>query len=244
MLLDKGANVNAQGGRYGTVANGFAFKGHTDLLRFIVDHNNVNLHLADTHGRTTLILAARGGHIETFKYLVSQGMDFTTSDAKGDNLISFASSGGSLAVLNLLLEQKPELASRQGRWSPLHWACKAGKAEVVELLIARGWKSERFTVAELQGDWTPLAIAVFHGHRGMVASLSEHCQAALGVGDISAYITGGTHGGAWCDGCFHDLYGPRFRCRTCLNFDYCFMCKSPLEHLHENHDWDRIEPPV
>lgn len=28
---------------------------------------------------------------------------------------------------------------------------------------------------------------------------------------------------------------PKFYCNTCLKIDYCIMCKSSFEHLHEDH---------
>ena len=35
-----------------------------------------------------------------------------------------------------------------------------------------------------------------------------------------------------------DIYGPRFRCRTCYDFDFCFMCKLTSEKTHAEHAWD------
>lgn len=40
-----------------------------------------------------------------------------------------------------------------------------------------------------------------------------------------------------------EIIGPRYRCRKCLDFDYCFMCRPFLGHLHQGHRWDVIYPP-
>ena len=41
-----------------------------------------------------------------------------------------------------------------------------------------------------------------------------------------------------------DIYGPRFKCSECNDFDYCFMCKYTSEQkgLHPDHGWKCIEP--
>ena len=174
MLLENGAyrDINSIECRYGTIANMFAFNGYTDLLRFAVQRNNANVHHTDSHNRTLLYLAARGGHEDTFHYLVGQGLVFTTSDAKGKGFISYAASGRSLEFLSAVLEQGLKLPFRPGHWSPLHWACRVADAKVVELLFVEGWKC-------VQGEWTPLSIAVFYGNRDMLASLSENARAYL-----------------------------------------------------------------
>ena len=91
----------------------------------------------------------------------------------------------------------------EGRWTPLHWACRAGRAGFVESLIARNFSGTSVAVPDMQGEWTPLAIAVFYGHSGMLQKLSAMSQVALGFeGDI-ACSKGQQYGGAWCNACFY-----------------------------------------
>ncbi|KAJ4341544.1 hypothetical protein N0V95_007190, partial [Ascochyta clinopodiicola] len=205
-LLLKNEVYSAVDGRdsmFGTIANTLSHEGYTDLLRSIVEHNNANLHLADSHNRTPLLVAAKGGHTQTVKYLVAQGMAVKTEDAKGDGLISYAASSGSLDVVHEILALEPELISPQGHWSPLHWACRAGNAEIVETLIAKGFESGSVKVTDMQGEWSPLAVAILHGNKSMIADLSGPSQAVLGVRDVDACVEGGWQNGAWCNGCFH-----------------------------------------
>jgi ankyrin repeat protein len=187
----------------GTIANMLTYKGHTDLLRSIIKHNNANVHAADSHNRTPLLLAARGGHIQSLKYLLSLGLALSTLDGKGDVLISYAASSGSSDVVDAVLALECKPASRSVNWSPLHWAYRAGHAKPVETLIDRGFKSASVRVTAVPGEWTPLAIAVFHGNMSMLADLSEPIRAALGVMNADACIEGDQHNGASCDGCFH-----------------------------------------
>ncbi|KAH8702902.1 ankyrin repeat domain-containing protein [Phaeosphaeriaceae sp. PMI808] len=241
LLVDKGANVNAQGGPYGSFLNLLAFKGHTSLLRMVYEHNHAMRNLLDSHGRTALQLAASGGKLDAFDYLIRLGLDLNIEDAKGDRLLHYASLGGSLQILNALFDKDLISSSQSGRWSPLYWACRSGNPNVVERLIREGLRSECITIPQPEGQWDPVSIAIFHGNRTMLDKLSASCRTALDTGADAVRLQGRRQGDYWCNGCCHDIYGPRFHCRICPDFDYCFMCKPFLDHLHENHEWDCVE---
>jgi ankyrin repeat protein len=208
LLLDKGANVNCLGGWYGSFLNILAFQGYTHLLRLVYEQYHAIRNLVDSHGRTALQLAARNGHIDTFKYLISLGLDPETEDAKGDRLLHYASSGSSLQVLNVVLEESPTSSPQSGHWTPLHWACRTGNPDVVERLIKEGLRSECVTLRQPEGQWSPISIAIFHGNGKILEGLSASCRSLLSAGaDLSAANTvqfsGKRHGGYWCNGCFH-----------------------------------------
>ncbi|RXM97207.1 Integrin-linked protein kinase [Acipenser ruthenus] len=57
-------------------------------------------------------------------------------------------------------------------FSPLHWACREGRCNVVDMLIMRG---ARINVMN-RGDDTPLHLASSHGHRDIVTKLIQ-CKA-------------------------------------------------------------------
>lgn len=144
--------------------------------------------------------------METFRFLSSQSLAYNAEDAKGDDLISFASCGGSLDTLEAVLEMagQPlyELYQPSG-WTPLHWACRAGHANVVESLLARGLRSESIAASDLQGNWTPIAIAMFFGNKTMVEALKETSHSALEVRELDVYSTGISHSGYTCNGCLY-----------------------------------------
>ncbi|XP_064000171.1 integrin-linked protein kinase isoform X1 [Pogoniulus pusillus] len=54
-------------------------------------------------------------------------------------------------------------------FSPLHWACREGRASLVDMLIMRG---ARINVLN-RGDDTPLHLAASHGHRHIVQKLLQ-----------------------------------------------------------------------
>ncbi|XP_030055577.1 integrin-linked protein kinase-like [Microcaecilia unicolor] len=55
-------------------------------------------------------------------------------------------------------------------FSPLHWACREGRSNVVDMLIMRG---ARINVMN-RGDDTPLHLAASHGHRDIVQKLIQY----------------------------------------------------------------------
>lgn len=203
LLLRKGAYTSSRGriATYETIINLFAFKGLTESLRFLVEHHNVDLRRADTHGRTLLHFAARGGYVDTCRFLAAQGVDVSALDAKGDNIVDFAASSGSKEILDWMLTH--DVAPSEESWSPLHWACRAGGAELVECLITRGLRGGSVVVPEMQGEWPPLAIAVSHGHGEMLGKLSEASQAALDFESGNAFLERERQGSVTCDACFH-----------------------------------------
>jgi ankyrin repeat protein len=202
-LLKHGSGVNSLDAHYGSILNLFVFKGYTELLRIAYEQHQADKHLKDLQNRTPLQLAARGGHMDAFLYLLHLGLDPTVEDAKGDGLISYASSGGSLDVLDAAFKETSNFSSQIRNWSPLHWACRAGVPDVVERLIKEGANSGCVTVAQPEGRWSPLSIAIFHGKEEMLENLSTSCISLLSAEANAVRLDGERHGGYWCNGCLH-----------------------------------------
>ncbi|KAJ4286524.1 hypothetical protein N0V90_013224 [Kalmusia sp. IMI 367209] len=203
LLLAAGSDVDCRNHLYGSFLNLLAFKGYTDLLRLAYEQYNANLHVVDFHGRTLLQLAARGGHFDTFQYLISLDVDSITNDASGGGLLRYASSGGSIQILDAVLSIKSEPSSIRNHWSPLHWACRAGNCEVVERLIQEGVQGDCVPVLQPEGQWSPASIAIFHGNKEMLEKLSATCKSLLIDESDATKPHGERHGGAWCNGCLH-----------------------------------------
>lgn len=201
LLLEHGAYSAANGldRAHETIASLFAFSGLIEALRYVIRHYNVDLHQTDTYGRTLLQWVARGGHDDTYKFLIAQGLHLSASDAKIDSLLNCAASGGSVGILDMMATQKP--APSVGYWSPLHWACRSGNVQMIDSLITRGFKEKSVSVPELEGEWTPLAIAVFHKISGKF--LSKGCKEVLSFEIDRDLLESKYHTGARCDGCFH-----------------------------------------
>lgn len=83
----------------------------------------------------------------------------------------FAPAPGALRMMPVMpgpggtAEQSPLPSRRDDHgFSPLHWACREGRSNVVDMLIMRG---ARINVMN-RGDDTPLHLAASHGHRDIV----------------------------------------------------------------------------
>ncbi|PQE33805.1 ankyrin repeat protein [Rutstroemia sp. NJR-2017a WRK4] len=207
LLLSNGANINYLGGLYGSVLNTLAFKGHTDILRFAYEQCHAIKNLEDSHKRATIQLAARGGHVSTFKFLTALGLDHRTKDAKGDSLLHYASSGNSLRIVKLVLDDNPiSDHCHDGHWTPLHWACRAGNPRVIEHLVKAGFRNELVTTAQPDFQWTPMSIAVFHGIDMKMAGLSTSCRSLLDTKVFfDKYLYGKNPRHATCDSCLFSL---------------------------------------
>ena len=203
LLLEAGSDPKSLNSDYGSSLHLLALNGHTDILRLIYDQYYGTPLLLDLHGRTPLQLAARGGHFDAFQYLLSVGFDPAITDGKGENLLHYASSGGSMEILNAVLHMDCVSQTQSEHWSPIHWACREGNTHLVERLIEEGIHSDSVTVPEPEGQWSPISIAIFHGKGKMLEELSEHSMSLLDNGEDAVRLSGKCYEGYWCDGCFY-----------------------------------------
>jgi ankyrin repeat protein len=215
-LLENGAYASANGldPQFGTIVNLLAYYGFTDSIRFCHEKLGADLFLSEPCGRTPLLLAARGGHIDTFQYLVDQGLDPAAIDGKGDGLICYAAASGSLGILEAAFKtgltgedteapNKFPAVFETPHWTALHWACRAGSAALVERLLEKGLRSKCVTVSEPQSIWSPLAIAIFHGNEKMLEELSPSSRSLLGTRENTSQQRGKTHSNMRCTGCLY-----------------------------------------
>ncbi|KAF2856939.1 hypothetical protein T440DRAFT_438129 [Plenodomus tracheiphilus IPT5] len=145
LLLDKGAEANAQGGHfgnggyYGNALQAASFEGHEVVVRLLLDKGaNVN---------------AQGGHF--------------------GNALQAAAYTGNNAILERLIE-KDSIRQLQDPYDRtlLWWAAAGGRTTTVQVLISRYNYDSR--IADKFGR-TPLWIATKKGHRAVSELLSEEC---------------------------------------------------------------------
>lgn len=56
-------------------------------LELAVEHGSIDVNLRNKDGETAIMQAAKGGHAESFEYLMSKGADLTLTDKDGKNLL-------------------------------------------------------------------------------------------------------------------------------------------------------------
>jgi ankyrin repeat protein len=102
MLLNQGADVNAQGGRYGNAMHAAAYGGHTEILDLLIMNCNIS-QLQDYYGRTLLWWAAAGGEAATVEALIHKhNIDPQTADNFRRRPFWIALKKGHSAALKLL----------------------------------------------------------------------------------------------------------------------------------------------
>jgi ankyrin repeat protein len=217
LLLESGAYSSANGldPQFGTIMNLFAFHGYTDSIRFYHEKTNADLFLTELYGRTPLLLAARGGHIDTFQYLIEQGLDPFATDVKRDGLICYAAGSNLTEMIEAVFNtfqttKKPNsndglcTLSESSYWTPLHWACRAGNFELLEQLVEKGFRSRCVTTTQPQDDWSPLDVARYHGNEEMLNRLSASCVSILDAGGSATRSCGKSRGKTYlCSLCLH-----------------------------------------
>ena len=80
-------------------------------LELAVEHGHIDVNLRNKDGETPIMQAAKGGHVESFEYLMNKGADLTITDKDGKNLLhKLAESrdglqdADSIKIKNLLIE--------------------------------------------------------------------------------------------------------------------------------------------
>jgi len=164
LLLDNGANPNAQVSAPGEPADGLtpllaaAAEDHTDIAQLLLAHK-ADPNIADSTGETPLLRAVRGRNKELVKLLLANHAEVNRQDAHGLTPLGYAVLNLDTAIAVALLDAKadPNPKDPQGQ-TPLHYAVRNGPQggrEMVELLLAKGADPN---VRDNSGN-TPLALA-------------------------------------------------------------------------------------
>ncbi|MCJ1391416.1 hypothetical protein MMC18_004280 [Xylographa bjoerkii] len=245
ILLDKGADVNAQ------------VHGYDKVVQILVDRGAESR--KDIKGRTPLHLVSATGRMRMVEKLLSSEFDPTVLDTQGRNSLHHAAALGSIEVVNYFLKEglDPSLPDRDG-WTSLHWAAKKGSVDTIRTLEAAG---TRPTIEAIHGR-TPQAIAVFHHNEypstSTVTAAHGDAKTELAVeqninlSDVAVdsidnehkVSPGAWHKGVFCDGCLMNIYGTRYKCLDCQNFDYCFKCKYSSNETHVAHRFESFDQAV
>ncbi|KAM9843345.1 protein TANC2-like [Aulostomus maculatus] len=189
LLLDHGAQVNAQS-HDGLTALGFAASaGHLDVITMLCQQRAKVGHV-DSSGRCVLVHAAQQGHLEVLRFLLKHA-DWSCTSCCGQRgasksqalqqaLIAAASMGHSEIVSYLLdppeedieKEEKPEINTLDSLWgeTALTAAAGGGRLSVCILLLDRGAPVEQGS----RRGVAPIFSAVRRGHWQVVKLLLSH----------------------------------------------------------------------
>jgi len=189
LLLDAGADVNAEEGNYSasTPLHWAASGGHLEVVKFLVENGakldvKGNWNNLTPFGWATIIRYEHGDcpmgdrHQEICSYLLERGAEFDLFSGIALNNLEWVS-----AIANNLEVLQQKLGFALGGLQPLHYAIQENKTEIAKLLIDRG--------ADLQAQSyfgiTPLCMAIQQGDRQIV-ELLEDCGVPKDLGSLLA----------------------------------------------------------
>ncbi|XP_067654415.1 putative ankyrin repeat protein RF_0381 [Haliotis asinina] len=116
-------------------------EGNLSLVTNIFSQGQVYLNRTEwKNGRTPVMLAARGGHIDVFDFLVSKRCSMSTLDIHGNNILHMSCYGGQVAIVEHALKLvTADINSRgQNGKTCLMIAAYRGSRELFEFLVNTG----------------------------------------------------------------------------------------------------------
>ncbi|KAH7377133.1 ankyrin repeat-containing domain protein [Plectosphaerella cucumerina] len=138
LLLQEGADVNAQGGMCGNSLQAASSEGHVEVVKLLLVMGADVKAQGGFYGNA-LQAAALWGHVEILKLLLEKGADVNLQDGMYGNALKAASFGGCVEIVKLLLEKGADVNAQDDYDdNPLHAASSEGHVETVKLLLQKG----------------------------------------------------------------------------------------------------------
>eukprot|EP00824_Muranothrix_gubernata_P014383 TRINITY_DN2989_c0_g1_i1.p1 TRINITY_DN2989_c0_g1~~TRINITY_DN2989_c0_g1_i1.p1 ORF type:complete len:766 (-),score=192.71 TRINITY_DN2989_c0_g1_i1:81-2348(-) len=168
-FLDQGTKVNTPDRDKLTPLHLAVIHGQEATVRFLVEKCNANPNAADREGRKPIHYAALTDHVGIFLFLKPLLRHIKVGDAARKAIIHYASEGGSMSILKMLIEElrEPiEMVDDDNR-TALHYACRMGRENVVQYLLAHKARLE----ARDRWKEVPMHLAADGGHIKIIEML-------------------------------------------------------------------------
>jgi len=169
LLLENGADANAQGGQHGNALSAVAGSGHEGNVKLLLTHGAHVDQLSPRHG-SALQVASEVGHEEVVKLLLAAGGDVNLNGGLNGSALDLAIGNQHTAIVSLLLENGAQVEPLGcDEMSSLTAAAYTGNLNIVKLLISYG---ASISAADRHG-WTPMNSASVSGHLQIVELLIQ-----------------------------------------------------------------------
>ena len=149
-----------------------AREGDLDKVNAFLEENPQLIYSTDENGKTPLIYAVSGGHIDLVAFLLSKGaiLDREFISNNGGTLLHMAASKGLKDLCGRLIESNFDVRAKDRYGlTPLHMAALTGQKEVADLLISKGAELNALS----KSAWTPLRCAREMAHSELVTLLAS-----------------------------------------------------------------------
>ncbi|KAH7117475.1 hypothetical protein EDB81DRAFT_767262 [Dactylonectria macrodidyma] len=169
MLLEKGVDVNAKGGRYGSAVQAASSGGYDEIVQLLLE-KGADVNTEDGFYGSALQAASSGGHENIVQLLLKKGADVNAEGGFYGSALQVALSGGHEKIVQLLLEKGADV-NAEGRpyISVLQVASERECDKIVELLLEK--------VADVNAGveeyGSALSWAAENGHEAVVKMLLD-----------------------------------------------------------------------
>ncbi|KAF7965800.1 hypothetical protein HWV62_41763 [Athelia sp. TMB] len=138
LLLEKGADVNATGGEYGTALQAATCQGLLEVVKLLLE-NGADVNAMVEHHGTALQAASSRGLFEIAQLLVEKGADANITGGKYGTALQAATCWGRLDIARMLLENGAYVNATGGQYgTALQAASYTGRLEIFLLLLQKG----------------------------------------------------------------------------------------------------------
>ncbi|KAI2603684.1 ankyrin repeat-containing domain protein [Hypoxylon sp. NC1633] len=170
MLLDHGADVNAQGGDYGNALQAASVQGHGKVVQILLDYG-ADIHAQGGYYGTALQAASSQGHEKVIKMLLNHGADINARGGESyENALQAASSKGHEKVVQILLDHGANVNVQGSYGNALHEASVKGHGKVVQILL--DYEADINAQGGYYGN--ALQAAISRGHEKVVQMLLDY----------------------------------------------------------------------
>ncbi|KAJ3912927.1 hypothetical protein F5877DRAFT_84299 [Lentinula edodes] len=140
LLLEHDANVNAQGGEYGSALYLISLRGYECIVKLLLEHDvDVNAHARGEEYGNALQAASCKGHESIVKLLLEHNADVNAQGGKFGNALQAASLKGHEPIVKLLLEHNADVNAQGGKYgNALQAAAYYGHKPILKLLLENG----------------------------------------------------------------------------------------------------------
>ncbi|KAJ5963373.1 uncharacterized protein N7479_003249 [Penicillium vulpinum] len=169
VLLEQGADVNAEGGHYRNALQAACSSGYDNIAQMLLKWGaNVNAQ-HDLYGNA-LKAACSGGHNNIAQMLLEWGADVNAEGGRYGNALHAACSSGHDSIVQTLLECGADVNAEGGRYrNALQAACSSGHDNIAQMLLK--WGANVNVQDNRYGN--ALQAACFGGHDNIVQMLLE-----------------------------------------------------------------------
>ncbi|KAL2848944.1 ankyrin repeat-containing domain protein [Aspergillus pseudodeflectus] len=138
LLLDKGADINVQGGEYGNALQAASFGGHQKIIQLLLE-KGADINAQGGHYGNALQAASLQGHTEIVCLLLDKGADIDARGGEYGDALQAASFGGYQEIVRLLLDKGADINAQCGEFgNALQAASFGGHQDIVRLLLDMG----------------------------------------------------------------------------------------------------------